>query len=306
MNILVIGDVVGHPGRTILKKALPLVFKKHDIDYCIANIENAAGGFGVTKEVCDEMLDAGVDCLTSGNHIWDKKEIIPIIDLIPQLLRPLNYPPRQPGQGLPRGQGQALEGPGGHPQPLRPRLHERGPRRPLRLGLAEVERLRAEAKVILVDMHGEASSEKTAMGHFLDGRVSAVLGTHTHVPTCDHRILPKGTAYVHRPRHDRTLRLRHRGGEGEGDLPLHHRHARPVRDGQGRPALRGGGDHVDPETGRAKAIERMLLTEEDSGTGLAEDGTNGRPPRAYRGEGWTGWPGESKRSVGRQGSAEAR
>ena len=93
MNILVIGDVVGHPGRAILKKALPLVFKMHDVDYCIANIENAAGGFGVTKEVCDEMLDAGVDCLTSGNHIWDKKEIIPIIDLMPQLLRPAQLPP---------------------------------------------------------------------------------------------------------------------------------------------------------------------------------------------------------------------
>src|SRR5205809_825587 len=122
MNILVIGDVVGNPGRTILKKALPLVFKKYEVDYCIANVENAAGGFGVTKEVCDELLDAGVDCMTSGNHIWDKREIV-------------------------------------------------------------------------VDIHGEASSEKTAIGHYLDGRVSAVLGTHTHVPTCDHRILPKGTAY---------------------------------------------------------------------------------------------------------------
>jgi len=92
MNILVIGDVVGNPGRTILKKALPLVFKKHDVDYCVANVENAAGGFGVTKEVCDELLDAGVDCLTSGNHIWDKREILGVIDLIPQLLRPSTTP----------------------------------------------------------------------------------------------------------------------------------------------------------------------------------------------------------------------
>src|SRR5262249_51644979 len=100
MNILVIGDVVGSPGRNIMKKALPRVFEKYAIDYCIANAENAAGGFGVTKEVCDELLDLGVDCLTSGTHIWDKKEIIGFIDLIPQLLRPLNYPQGQPGRGV--------------------------------------------------------------------------------------------------------------------------------------------------------------------------------------------------------------
>ena len=94
-----IGDVVGSPGRGILAKALPLVFKKYTIDYCVANVENAAGGFGVTKEICDEILDAGVDCLTSGNHIWDKKEILGVVDLIPQLLRPLNYPATQPGRG---------------------------------------------------------------------------------------------------------------------------------------------------------------------------------------------------------------
>ncbi len=105
MNILMIGDVVGNPGRTILKKALPVVFRKYDVDYCVANVENAAGGFGVTKEVCDEILDAGVDCLTSGNHIWDKKEILGVIDLIPQLLRPLNYPSRQPGRGSHVGRG---------------------------------------------------------------------------------------------------------------------------------------------------------------------------------------------------------
>src|SRR6266545_2422052 len=99
MNILIIGDVVGSPGRAIMKKALPKVFARHEVDYCIANVENAAGGFGVTKDVCDEVLDMGVDCMTSGNHIWDKREIIPFIDLIPQLLRPANYPAKQPGRG---------------------------------------------------------------------------------------------------------------------------------------------------------------------------------------------------------------
>ncbi|HWX25765.1 MAG TPA: YmdB family metallophosphoesterase, partial [Vicinamibacteria bacterium] len=99
MNILVVGDVVGGPGRSILRKGLPLVFKKYAVDYCVANVENAAGGFGVTKEVCDEVLDLGVDCMTSGNHIWDKREILGFVDLIPQLLRPLNYPQGQPGRG---------------------------------------------------------------------------------------------------------------------------------------------------------------------------------------------------------------
>ena len=105
-----IGDVVGSPGRDILKKALPLVFKKYAIDYCVANVENAAGGFGVTKEVCDEILDAGVDCLTSGNHIWDKKEILGVVDLIPQLLRPLNYPAAPARPRLARRARQAARG----------------------------------------------------------------------------------------------------------------------------------------------------------------------------------------------------
>src|SRR5882724_938699 len=104
MNILIIGDVVGNPGRQVMR-ALPRVFRKHDVDYCIANVENAAGGFGVTKEICDELLGLGVDCMTSGNHIWDKKEIIPIIDSIPQLLRPANYPATQPGRRTHVGRG---------------------------------------------------------------------------------------------------------------------------------------------------------------------------------------------------------
>src|SRR5688572_25065384 len=105
MNILIIGDVVGSPGRTIMKKALRAVFTLHDIDYCIANVENAAGGFGITREICDEFTAMGVDCMTSGNHIWDKREIIPLIGQIPHLLRPANYPPGQPGKGSFVGQG---------------------------------------------------------------------------------------------------------------------------------------------------------------------------------------------------------
>ena len=191
-----IGDVVGNPGRTILRKALPAVFRKYEIDYCVANVENAAGGFGVTKEVCDEILDLGVDCLTSGNHIWDKKEILGVVDLIPQLLRPLNYPARQPGRGSHVGKGKRSGVPVATIN-LSGRVFMHGALDdPFEMGLREAERLRAEAKVILVDMHGEASSEKTAIGFYLDGLASAVVGTHTHVPTCDQRILPRGTAYL--------------------------------------------------------------------------------------------------------------
>jgi metallophosphoesterase (TIGR00282 family) len=263
MNILVIGDVVGNPGRTILKRALPLVFKKHDVDYCIANVENAAGGFGVTKEVCDEMLDAGVDCLTSGNHIWDKKEIIGIIDLIPQLLRPLNYPERQPGKGSHVGKGKRSGVPVATLN-LSGRVFMNGSLDdPFKLGLAEVERLRQEAKVIIVDFHGEASSEKTAMGHFLDGRVSAVVGTHTHVPTCDHRILAKGTAYctdlgMTGP-YDSVIGV-------EKELVLQRfTMGMPNRfeTAKGDPRFAAAIIDVDPETGLARGIDRMLLGEGD-------------------------------------------
>jgi len=263
MNILVIGDVVGNPGRTILKRALPLVFKKHDIDYCIANVENAAGGFGVTKEVCDEMLDAGVDCLTSGNHIWDKKEIIGLIDLIPQLLRPLNYPDRQPGKGSHVGQGKRSKVPVATLN-LSGRVFMNGSLDdPFKLGLAEVERLRQEAKVIIVDFHGEASSEKTAMGHFLDGRVSAVVGTHTHVPTCDHRILAKGTAYctdlgMTGP-YDSVIGVEKETVLQRFTIGMPNR----FETAKGDPRFAAVVVDVDPETGLARGIDRMLLAEGD-------------------------------------------
>jgi 2',3'-cyclic-nucleotide 2'-phosphodiesterase len=263
MNILIIGDVVGNPGRTILKKALPLVFRKYDVDYCIANVENAAGGFGVTKEVCDEFLDAGVDCLTSGNHIWDKKEILGVVDLIPQLLRPLNYPEGQPGQGSHVGKGKRSGVPVATLN-LSGRVFMQGAMDdPFKLGLAEVERLRSEARVIIVDMHGEATSEKTAMGHWLDGKVSAVVGTHTHVPTCDHRILPNGTAYctdlgmtgpydsVIGVEKDAILRRFLTG------MPSRFETAKSD------PRFAAAVVDVDPESGRARGIDRMLLGEED-------------------------------------------
>jgi metallophosphoesterase (TIGR00282 family) len=254
MNILLIGDVVGSPGRTILKKALPVVFKKYDVDYCVANVENAAGGFGVTKEVCDEILDAGVDCLTSGNHIWDKKEILGVVDLIPQLLRPLNYPARQPGRGSHVGKGKRSKVPVATLNLSGRVFMHVAMDDPFALGLKEVERLREEAKVILVDMHGEASSEKTAIASYFDGLVSAVVGTHTHVPTCDHRVLPRGTAYctdlgMTGP-YDSIIGV-------EKDAVLH-------RFLTGLPSrFETAVVDVDEQTGRARSIDRMLLTEND-------------------------------------------
>jgi metallophosphoesterase (TIGR00282 family) len=263
MNILLIGDVVGSPGRTILKKALPAVFKKYDVDYCVANVENAAGGFGVTKETCDEILDAGVDCLTSGNHIWDKKEILGVIDLIPQLLRPLNYPARQPGRGSHVGKGKRSRVPVATLN-LSGRVFMHGAMDdPFALGLKEVERLREEAKVILVDMHGEASSEKAAIGSYLDGLVSAVVGTHTHVPTCDHRVLPRGTAYCT----DLGMTGPYDSIIGVEKDAVVHRFltGMPSRfeTAKGDPRFAAAVVDVDEQTGRARAIDRMLLTESD-------------------------------------------
>jgi len=265
MNILIIGDVVGSPGRAIMKKALPGVFRKYDVDYCIANVENAAGGFGVTREICDEILDMGVDCMTSGNHIWDKREILPVIDQIPQLIRPLNYPVGQPGRGSHVGRAKDSRVPVATLN-LSGRVFMNGAMDdPFTKGLAEVERLRKEAAVIIVDMHAEATSEKTAMGHHLDGKVSAVVGTHTHVPTCDHRLLPKGTAYMTdlgmTGPYDSVI-----GVEVETILKRFTT-GMPIRfeTAKGDPRFAAAVVDVDPKTGRAKGITRMLLAEGDLG-----------------------------------------
>jgi metallophosphoesterase (TIGR00282 family) len=263
MNILIIGDIVGSPGRGIMKRALSRVFRRWDVDYCIANVENAAGGFGITREICDELLALGVDCMTSGNHIWDKREIVPVIDQIPQLLRPANYPPEQPGVGVHVGRGKdsrvavaTLNVSG--------RVFMNGAiDDPFRIAEREVERLRKEAAVIVVDVHAEATSEKMALGYFLDGKVSAVVGTHTHVPTCDQRILPRGTAYLSdlgmTGPYDSVI-----GVEAETivkrfvtGMPSRYETAK------GDPRLAAAVVTVDPGSGKATAIDRMLLTEAD-------------------------------------------
>jgi metallophosphoesterase (TIGR00282 family) len=194
MQILFVGDVVGAPGRRALLEGLEGVIDRHKIDFTIVNIENAAGGFGLTNELFDELSKMPIDVFSSGNHIWDKKEIYDALNSSDRLLRPANYPPGNPGRGwtvqktasgvsvgVLNLQGQVFM-PANADSPFR---------------IADEELSRAgEVKVIVVDMHAEATSEKAAISWYLDGRVSAVLGTHTHVPTADETIRPGGSAYL--------------------------------------------------------------------------------------------------------------
>lgn len=193
VKILFIGDVIGRPGRRAVREMLGEVIERFSPDMVIANGENAAGGFGITPEVSEELLGLGVDVITSGNHIWDKKEILEYIEDSRRLIRPANYPPGCPGRG-----STVIERNG-----IKVGVMNLGGRIfmdpidcPFRAGRVLAEELSAHTKVIIVDMHAEATSEKTAMGFYLDGSVSAVIGTHTHVQTADERILPRGTAYI--------------------------------------------------------------------------------------------------------------
>jgi hypothetical protein len=194
VRILLIGDVNGRAGRRALREHLPRLIASRQVDFTVANVENAADGFGVTPELSEEMLECGVDCMTSGNHIWDKPEILDYLAGQPRLLRPLNYPNGAPGGGAwvgatPAGVPVAVVN-------LMGRVFMPPCDDPFRVIDAALPRLREQARVILVDMHAEATSEKAAMGWHLDGRVSAVVGTHTHVQTADERVLPGGTAYI--------------------------------------------------------------------------------------------------------------
>lgn len=194
MNILFVGDVVGNAGRRALKEALEKTIDRKKIDFTIVNIENAAGGYGVTREVHDDLRKLPIDVFTSGNHIWDKKDFVPMLNELDNVLRPANYPPGNPGKGtvvktsssgvpvaVVNLQGQVFMAPIDSP---------------FRVADDLLPALQKQARVIVVDFHAEATSEKNALGWYLDGRVSAVLGTHTHVATADETIRPGGTAYL--------------------------------------------------------------------------------------------------------------
>lgn len=194
MRILFVGDVVGMPGRRILKAALPRLRGKHEPDLVVANGENAAGGNGLTPLTAEELFRAGCDVITSGNHIWDRKEIFPYLDAHEKLLRPANYPDPAPGGGV--CLVQARDGSTAAVVNLMGRVFMSLVDDPFRAADEILHEIGARAKVIVVDFHAEATSEKIAFGWHLDGRVSAVVGTHTHVATADERVLPGGTAYI--------------------------------------------------------------------------------------------------------------
>ncbi|MFH0827662.1 MAG: TIGR00282 family metallophosphoesterase [Candidatus Omnitrophota bacterium] len=194
MNILFIGDVVGNPGRDAVKALVPELKKEYDLDFIIANAENAAGGSGITVKVAQELFDASTDVLTSGDHIWKKKEIVEFIVREPRILRPNNFPSTAPGAGF--GIFTTARGEKVGVICVLGRVFLDALECPFKTTMAAVEALSRETKTIIVDIHAEATSEKVALGWYLQGKVSAVLGTHTHIQTADERILPEGTAYL--------------------------------------------------------------------------------------------------------------
>ena len=193
MKILMLGDCVGRPGRTILKENLSLIRRQYEIDLVVANIENASGGFSITKSSMEELFAAGVEVMTSGNHIFDKKEALELIKHEPRLLRPYNYVPTTPGNGMWVGEVK------GFPVAvlnLQGRVFMPPCDDPFRAAEAALVSLDPALKIIVVDVHAEATAEKMGLARYLDGRISALVGTHTHVQTADEQILPGGSAYL--------------------------------------------------------------------------------------------------------------
>jgi len=259
MKVLMIGDVVGKPGRTALLDRLQDLKEQHTIDFAVMNAENVAGGFSITPAIAELLFSSGIDVMTSGNHIFDKHEVIEYIKKQPRLLRPANYPPHTPGNGMWTGE---VKGAGVAVISLLGRVFMQPADDPFRMANELIASLSDKFKIRLVDMHAEATSEKIAMGWFLDGRVSAVLGTHTHVQTADERILHQGTAYLT----DLGMTGSYGGviGMKKGDIinrftsPIH----RKPDHSRSEARICGAVIDVDEETGRARAIERINLSHE--------------------------------------------
>ena len=261
MKILFIGDIIGKPGRELLRKGLRNLVEHHGVDFVIANAENSAAGFGVTKDIGDTLLEWGVDVMTSGNHIWDKKEALDYIATEPRLLRPANYPAGVPGRGsyvATTGDGRAVG-----VITVMGRVFMLNIDDPFAVVLREIEAMRSRTKIIIVDFHAEATSEKVAMGWHLDGKVTLVVGTHTHVQTADERILPKGTAFLTDAGmtgpHDSII-----GMEIEPSLGRF-LNAMPSRfePATGNPRLNGVVVDADEKTGRAIAVTRISYSERE-------------------------------------------
>jgi 2',3'-cyclic-nucleotide 2'-phosphodiesterase len=261
MNILFIGDIFGRPGRDMVRRGMRPLVHRYAIDFVVANVENAAGGFGITREIGDSLASDGIDVMTSGNHIWDKKEALDYVAAEPRLIRPANYPTGAPGRGsiLARtddGRGVGVINVMG-------RVFMNPLDDPFSGVLREIESLAGRTRVILVDFHAEATSEKIAMGWHLDGKATAVIGTHTHVQTADERVLPKGTAYIT----DAGMTGPHDSIIGTECEPALARFltGMPSRfePANGNPRLHGVVIAVDEQTGKATGITRLDCTPAD-------------------------------------------
>jgi metallophosphoesterase (TIGR00282 family) len=261
MKILFIGDIVGRPGRELVRKGLRALVEHHGVDFVIANAENSAAGFGVTKDIGDTLLEFGIDVMTSGNHIWDKKEVIEYIGAQPRLLRPANYPAGVPGRGA--YVGQTGDGRAVGVINVMGRVFMLNIDDPFSVVLKEIEAMKSRTRVIIVDFHAEATSEKVAMGWHLDGKATLVVGTHTHVQTADERILPNGTAYLTDAGmtgpHDSII-----GMEREPSL-ARFLNGMPTRfePATGNPRLNGVVVEADDRTGRALGVTRSSYSEKD-------------------------------------------
>ena len=255
IRLLFIGDIVGRPGRDLVRRGTAALRDYHQIDLVIANAENAAAGFGITRELGEHILDSGVDVMTSGNHIWDKKEAIDYIGIEPRLLRPANFPAGVPGNGsyVARTADDVSVG----VVNVMGRVFMLSIDDPFAGVLKEIEKVKQRARIVFVDFHAEATSEKVAMGWHLDGKVTAVIGTHTHVQTADDRILPKGTAYLT----DVGMTGPHDSVIGVDIAPALGRflNAMPARfeTATGNPRLNGVIIEADETTGLATEIERI-------------------------------------------------
>ncbi|MBI3088137.1 MAG: TIGR00282 family metallophosphoesterase [Candidatus Omnitrophica bacterium] len=258
MRALLIGDIVGRPGRAIVERQVVGLREELGIDLVVANCENAAGGAGITPAVADELFRAGVDVLTSGNHVWRKREAYELLKLDHRVVRPANYPEGDPGSGS--AIIETLTGQKVGILNLQGRVFMEPIDCPFRTATRELERLRLVTPMIIVDMHAEATSEKVAMGWFLDGKVSCVFGTHTHIQTADERILPKGTAF-----------LTDVGMTGPYDSVIGRKTEQilerflsslPVKSevAEGNIQLRALLVDIDPKTGKATSVERLTRT----------------------------------------------
>src|SRR5271154_1059884 len=255
MKILFIGDIVGSPGRKIVHDRLADIITQRSIDLCIANGENSASGFGITPRLAEEIFAAGAEVITGGNHSWDRKEIFDFLPHEPRLIRPANFPEGSPGKGY--YVGTAKNGVGYAVLNLQGRTFMAPLEDPFRTAERELAAIPPDVKVIVVDMHAETTSEKQAMGWFLDGKVSAVLGTHTHVATADNHVLPAGTAFITdvgmTGPHDSVI-----GMEKQGVLQRF-LDAMPARFvvAEGDVQMNSVLIDVDEKTGHARSIERL-------------------------------------------------